>query len=308
MGVETIPGQLPFGPHGELTDAQKHDMHVTEADAKIVQHVLHFENHGYPYEYSGQPLNYNPYGFPLSSTGIPIVQQLRDVGTLGVHDVVGTSFWIATNAMLAFTLFFLVELKDVPVKWRRSVTCAALVTGVAFWNYTYMRDAWVYTQQSPTTYRYTDWLITVPIQIVEFYLILSAVQDVSIDLFWRLLIGSVVMLLSGWAGETGAVSVLVGFIPGMLGWLYILYEIFAGEASQISAKGKSKAAQSAFKTLSLIVSVGWAIYPLGYYLVYLGPTVTYHSESVVNIVYNIADLVNKGAFGMCIYSAAMSDE
>jgi len=309
MGGQTVePGQLPFGPHGRLTDLQKHDMHVTEDDAKIVQHVLHFEDHGFPYTYHKQPYNYNPYGFPLSSTGIPIVQQLRDAGTLGVHDVVGTSFWIATNAMLAFTLFFLVELKDVPKQWRRSVCCAALVTGVAFWNYTYMRDAWIYTQQSPTSYRYCDWLITVPIQIVEFYLILSAVQDVSVDLFWRLCIASLVMLLSGWAGEIGAVSVLAGFIPGMLGWLFILYEIFAGEASQISAKGKSKAAASAFNTLRLIVSVGWVIYPLGYYLVYLGPAVTYHSQSVVNITYNIADLVNKGAFGMCIYSAAMSDE
>lgn len=305
MPVEV--GQLPFAANGKLTDAQIHDMHVTEADAKIVQHVLHTQDHGYPYLYSGQPENYNPYGFPIGPGGIPAVQQMRDAGALGVHDVVGTSFWIATNAMLAFTLFFLVELKDVPKQWRRSVCCAALVTGVAFWNYTYMRDAWVYTQQSPTTYRYTDWLITVPIQIIEFYLILSAVMDVSTDLFYRLLAASVIMLMSGWFGETGVVSVLVGFIPGMLGWLYILYEIFVGEASQISAKTNSKAAASAFNTLRLIVSVGWVIYPLGYYLVYLGPTVTYHSVSVVNIIYNIADLVNKGAFGMAIYSAAMSE-
>lgn len=300
-------GQLPFGPGGKLTDAQVHDMHVTEADAKIVQHVLHSEDHGYPYLYSGQPTSYNPYGFKIGPQGIPVVQQLRDVGTLGTHDVVGTTFWIATNAMLAFTVFFMIELKEVPKQWRRSVCCAALVTGIAFWNYNYMRDAWVYTQQSPTTYRYTDWLITVPIQIVEFYLILSAVMDVSTDLFYRLLVASLIMLIGGWFGETGVVSVLAGFIPGMLGWLYIVYEVFAGEASVISGKSTSKAAQSAFNTLRLIVSVGWTIYPLGYYLVYLGPTYTYHAVSVVNITYNLADFVNKGAFGMAIYGAAISD-
>jgi len=235
------------------------------------------------------------------------VQALNDPGTLGSHDVVGTTFWIATNAMLAFTVFFLVELKDVPKNWRRSVCVAALVCGVAFWNYNYMRDAWVYTQQSPVTYRYTDWLITVPMQIVEFYLILQAVSDVSVTLFYKLLTASLIMLISGWFGETGVVSVLVGFIPGMLGWLYIVYEIFLGECGQISGKVGSKAAQTAFNTLRLIVSVGWIIYPLGYYLVYLGPTFTYHSESVVNIIYNIADLVNKGAFGLAIYSAAMTE-
>merc|ERR1719188_620272 len=85
-----------------------------------------------------------------------------------------------------------------------------------------------------------------------------------------------------------------------------VYEIMLGEAGQQSKK-VSNSGQTAFNTLRLIVSVGWIIYPLGYYLVYLGPTVTYHSESVVNIVYNVADLVNKGAFGLAIYSAAMQD-
>jgi len=283
-----------------------HEEHVKAID-KVLVHDQHFIDHGFPYEYPGQPITYNPYGFPLSRTGIPIVQALNDPGTLGSHDVVGTTFWIATNAMLAFTVFFLVELKDVPKNWRRSVCVAALVCGVAFWNYNYMRDAWVYTQQSPVTYRYTDWLITVPMQIVEFYLILQAVSDVSVTLFYKLLTASLIMLISGWFGETGVVSVLVGFIPGMLGWLYIVYEIFLGECGQISGKVGSKAAQTAFNTLRLIVSVGWIIYPLGYYLVYLGPTFTYHSESVVNIIYNIADLVNKGAFGLAIYSAAMTE-
>jgi len=273
----------------------------------VLAHDQHFIDHGFPYEYSHEPITYNPYGFPLSKTGIPIVQALNDPGTLGSHDVVGTTFWVATNAMLAFTIFFLVELKDVPKHWRRSVCVAALVTGVAFWNYNYMRDAWVLTQQSPVTYRYTDWLITVPLQIVEFYLILQAVTDVSVNLFYKLLVASLVMLISGWFGETGVVSVLAGFIPGMLGWLYIVYEIFLGECGQISGKTSSRAAQSAFNTLRLIVSIGWIIYPLGYYLVYLGPTFTYHSESVVNIVYNVADLVNKGAFGLAIYSAAMTE-
>jgi len=115
------------------------------------------------------------------------------------------------------------------------------------------------------------------------------------------------MLVGGYLGEIGAVSVLVGFVIGMAGWLYIVYEIFAGECSQVAASAGSKAAQSAFNTLRMIVSVGWIIYPLGYYLVYLGPTFSYHSQSVINIVYNLADVVNKGAFGLCIWAAAKQD-
>lgn len=226
---------------------------------------------------------------------------------LGAHDIVGMTFYVAMNAMLACTVFFFLERDSVPKQWRKSITVAMLVTGIATWNYMFMKTTWVKTQDSPTVYRYTDWLITVPLQIVEFYLILSAVTRVSTSLFWKLLIASVIMLVGGYLGEIGAVSVLVGFGVGMAGWLYIVFEIFAGEAASVSASSGSKAAQSAFNTLRLIVSIGWIIYPLGYYLVYLGPTVTYHSQSVVNIVYNLADVVNKGAFGLCIWAAAKSE-
>lgn len=93
--------------------------------------------------------------------------------------------------------------------------------------------------------------------------------------------------------------------------------MFLGEASQVSAKSQNEAMKSAFNTLRLIVSVGWCIYPIGYYVTYLiapgtpGNTAFvygYHSQSVINIVYNVADLVNKGAFGMAIYSAACMDK
>lgn len=226
---------------------------------------------------------------------------------LGEHDIVGCTFYIAMNAMLAFTIFFFFERDSVPKQWRKSVTVAMLVTGIATWNYLFMKTTWVRTQYSPTVYRYTDWLITVPLQIVEFYLILSATCKVSSGLFYKLLITSIIMLVGGFLGECQATSVLFGFCVGMAGWLYILYEIFAGEAARTSNAGASKAAQSAFNTLRLIVSVGWVIYPLGYYLTYLGPAFTYHSQSVVNVVYNIADLVNKGAFGMAIWAAAKSE-
>ena len=61
-----------------------------------------------------------------------------------------------------------------------------------------MRGVWVQTGDSPTVYRYIDWLITVPLQMVEFYLILAAVRRIPSGIFWRLLIGSLVMLIGGY--------------------------------------------------------------------------------------------------------------
>ena len=94
-------------------------------------------------------------------------------------DLVSMSFWIATAAMLASTVFFFLERFDVGEKWKTSVTVAGLVTGIAFWHYLYMRGLWIDTGTSPTDLRYIDWFITVPLQIVEFYLILSAVTKVK---------------------------------------------------------------------------------------------------------------------------------
>ena len=121
-------------------------------------------------------------------------------------DPTAMSFWIISMGMVAATAFFFLERDTVPVKWKTSLTVAGLVTGVAAWHYFYMRGVWVATGESPTELRYIDWLITVPLQIVEFYLILAAVTTVRSSLFWKLLIASLVMLVFGYLGEIGAMN------------------------------------------------------------------------------------------------------
>ena len=223
---------------------------------------------------------------------------------LATNDYVGISFWIATAIMLASTVFFFVERQDVSGKWRTSLTVAGLVTGIAFWHYLYMRGMWSDMGASPTVFRYIDWLITVPLQIIEFYLIVAAVTVVSAGIFWRLLIASIVMLVGGYLGETGLWAPSVGFAVGMIAWIYIIYEIFLGETAAANASSGNSASQSAFNTIKWIVTVGWAIYPVGYALGYFAGGV---NNEALNIVYNLADLINKTAFGLTIWAAAKSD-
>ena len=82
---------------------------------------------------------------------------------LASDDFVGISFWVISMGMLAATAFFFMERGSVAAGWRTSVTVAGLVTGIAFIHYMYMRGVWVQTGDSPTVYRYIDWLITVPV-------------------------------------------------------------------------------------------------------------------------------------------------
>ncbi len=223
---------------------------------------------------------------------------------LATDDVVGISFWIATAVMAAGALFFFVERSTVKASWQTSLTVAALVCFVAFWHYMYMRDVWVATGESPTVYRYIDWLITVPMQIVEFYLILAACTAVSLGVFWKLLAGSLVMLLGGYFGETGVLSPMVGFVVGMAGWIFIIYYIFVGEAAQIKDSAGNENLVLAFDGIKWIVTIGWAIYPIGYFMGYLGAGV---DANGLNTLYNLADLVNKFLFGLVIWYAAMRD-
>ncbi len=220
-------------------------------------------------------------------------------------DPVGISFWLATAMMLAASIFFFIERDRAKGKWKTSLTIAGLVTGIAFWHYLYMREVWVETGSSPTVYRYVDWFITVPLQIIEFYVILAAVTVVSGSLFWRLLGASLVMLVGGYLGEAGYMSVAPAFIIGLAGWGYIIWEIFAGEASKANANSGNAASQKAFVTIRAIVTFGWAIYPIGYYVAYLGGGS--NDSNALNVIYNLADLVNKAAFGVAIWVAATSD-
>ena len=168
----------------------------------------------------------------LALVGYAGVANAADATMLAQDDFVGISFWIISMGMLAATAFFFMERGSVASGWKTSVTVAGLVTGIAFIHYMYMRGVWVQTGESPTVYRYIDWLITVPLQMIEFYLILAAVRKVPGGIFWRLLIGSLVMLIGGYLGEAGYINALLGFIIGMAGWFYILYEVFSGEAGK----------------------------------------------------------------------------
>merc|ERR1712110_493995 len=143
-------------------------------------------------------------------------------GFLNPADHVAISFWIISISMVAATVFFLMESMSVGYPWRTSLNVGALVTLVAAVHYFYMREFWVINGTSPILYRYIDWSITVPLQMIEFYLILAAVKpNISAGMFWRLLIGTVVMLAAGYAGEAGFLPPMKGFICGMCGWGFI---------------------------------------------------------------------------------------
>jgi len=223
-------------------------------------------------------------------------------------DYVGVTFWLVSVAMVASTVFFLYEGMHVKASWRLSMLVVGLVTLIAGIHYYYMRDYWISSGESPIVYRYIDWFLTVPLQMIEFYLILVAAGiAVSTNVFWKLLIGTLVMLLGGYAGEIGWLSPGLGFVIGMAGWIIIIFEIFRGESS-LKAK-TNEHIKKAFTSLRLIVLIGWAIYPLGYIFGFITPMIGGGEVNIatLNIIYNLADFINKILFGLIIWNLAYKD-
>lgn len=212
---------------------------------------------------------------------------------LEVDDFVGISFWIISISLAATTGFLLVERKNVKEKWKTPISVSAIVTGIAASHYFYMRKIWVNSKSNPVVYRYIDWILTVPLQIIEFYLILSVAKKIPTSLFYKLLGASIIMIVFGYLGETKLINRTYGFIIGTIAWLYILYEIFYGEAAKIKENTEDKSIVFAFDALKYIISIGWAIYPIGYLL----------NKDYMNLVYNFGDLINKILFGLIIWYA-----
>jgi bacteriorhodopsin len=233
------------------------------------------------------------------------------LASLKPGDYVGFTFFIGSMAMLAACVFFFMEMWNMEKKWRTSMLVSGLITFIAAVHYYYMRDFWAENGISPTEFRYIDWILTVPLMCVEFYLITKK-AGAKMGLLWRLIVLSVIMLVTGYIGEAiygdQTVSWVWGAISGAA-YFAILYMVMFGEVAKL-AKDAGPAVAKATKTLGWFVLVGWAIYPVGYIAGTQGGLfgVPMLQNLSMDIVYNIGDAINKIGFGLVIYALAVSDK
>ena len=219
-------------------------------------------------------------------------------------DYVSFTFFVGTMAMMAAAVFFFMEVGNTSKEWRTSVLVSGIITFIAAVHYYYMREYYANYSESPTFFRYVDWLLTVPLMCVEFYLITKKAGAKS-SLLWKMILASVVMLVTGYWGEAVAPAnaTLWGTLSA-IAYFYIVYEIWLGDVKKLATSAGSAVA-SANAALGWFVLVGWAIYPLGY-LIGTAEGQWYASFANIgikmDIVYNIADAINKIGFGLVIYS------
>ena len=220
-------------------------------------------------------------------------------------------FMLGFVAMAAGTLYFVLERGDLKPEHRIAATYAGIITFIAAIMYWIMTDIVGFFDRSAgeigatMPYRYIDWLLTTPLLLVEFGLIVAIAGAATKGFVSRLVIADIIMIVTGYLGEVGMegeVSTIVWFVISSLAWLYIVYAVF-----QVKLDGMPAYAASAVKIMRRFVMFGWAIYPIGTateeFMKLSGADVS-GAVAIAAIVYVIADVLNKVGFGMVAVSAA----
>jgi sensory rhodopsin len=222
-------------------------------------------------------------------------------------------FMLGFVAMAAGTLYFVLERGDLKPEHRIAATYAAIITFIAaimYWTMTgvvnFGEGAATASDVSATMpLRYIDWLITTPLLLVEFGLIVAIAGAATKGFVTRIVIADIIMIATGYLGEIGMegdMTTVLWFVISSLAWLYIVYAVF-----QIKIAGMPDYAASAVKVMRRFVMLGWAIYPIGTateeFMKLSGADVS-AAVAIAAVVYVIADVLNKVGFGMVAVKAA----
>lgn len=222
--------------------------------------------------------------------------------------------------MLACTVYTLVSQSRVLPKYRAALVMSSMVTFIAAYHYFRIFNSFndssmkqavtIGTSQGSfnEAYRYVDWILTVPLLLVEVIAVLGLAKSASQSLIWRLVPASAAMIILGYPGEISThngTKVLFGVLS-TLPFLYILYVLFVELTKSLDRQPEGVAAT--VSRLRLLLIATWGVYPISYLLPILikNPTVSQMANLFVGrqIGYTIADVLAKCVFGLTIYKIA----
>ncbi len=217
-------------------------------------------------------------------------------------DLAAASYSVALFGLAATSILLLLGTAWVNRNWKIVIAICAVATLVGVGAMYEARAAWGASGAVPIVYHYVGWAISIPLQVMALYFFANCMEKQSLGLFWRLVVVSILMIFVRYLGEAQFMHTTLAFLIGLIFWLYILGELFFGSMDQSIRKSLNEPVQRAYFWLRLIVTVGWAIYPLGNFITSFGG---YTDAGGLSVAYNLADFINRMAFGLAILSAAV---
>ena len=164
------------------------------------------------------------------------------------------------------------------------------------------RLAWSVGADVPVVYHYVGWAVSMPLQVMAIYFLAPTGARAGAGLFWRLLVVAVLMVFVRYLGEADYMNATLAFLIGLVFWLYILGELYFGRLDDSVRKAQSEPMRRGYFWLRLIVTIGWAIYPLGNFLTAFAGVA---DHGAIATAYNLADILNRMAFGVAVLATAV---
>jgi bacteriorhodopsin len=239
-----------------------------------------------------------------------------DVVSAGQYFLVYNAFSFTFATMAAATIFLWLGRSQVAPAYKTALTISGLVTAIAAYHYWRIFESWdkaydVLNGEVLITglafndaYRYVDWLLTVPLLLIELILVMRLTQSETVSKSWRLGGAAALMIVLGYPGEiaeTNGVRAFWGFVSS-IPFAYIVYELFKGLGASIDRQPEN--VRGLVKDARLITFASWGFYPI----VYMAPFVGFDgaaAETILQIGYTVADIVAKAGIGVLIYVIAL---
>lgn len=236
--------------------------------------------------------------------------------TSGQYSLVYNAFSFTFAAMSAATLFFWLGRSQVSQYYRTALTITGLVTAIAAYHYFRIFESWsgAYAVTNGVisasgvafndAYRYVDWLLTVPLLLVELILVMRLSRAETVSKGWRLGILAAIMVVLGYPGEISgdASTRWIWWAAAMVPFAIIVYELFVGLKSSLDQQ--PVAVRGLVNTARWLTLLSWSFYPV----VFIFPMIGFSggaATTAVQVGYTIADVVAKAVFGVVIYMIAV---
>lgn len=238
-----------------------------------------------------------------------------DLLTVPQFLLVYNAFSFTIAVMGAATIFFFMRSFQVAPAYRTALTVTGLVTLIACYHYFKIADSWEGafivngSTLTPTTtlfndaYRYVDWLLTVPLLLIELILVMKLTRQETVAKSTKLGLLALLMVVLGYPGEisTEANTRWLWWGLAMIPFLIIVYDLFIGLKNSIASQPESvRGMVSAARWVTIL---SWSFYPVVFVFPMIGLTGG-TAQTAVQVGYTIADIVSKAAFGVLIYLIA----
>jgi len=253
----------------------------------------------------------------LLTTMAPLVDNWDYTSWNAVYNAL--SFGIA--GMGSATIFFWLQLANVNKRYRTALAITGLVTFIATYHYFRIFNSWndafdvkfdykegnyaVTLTGAPfnDAYRYVDWVLTVPLLLIELILVMGLPAEETVSKSWKLGVASAAMVALGYPGEIqdGPGARWNWWAFAMIPFLYVVAELAIGLSAASEKQPASVAALTGYARWLTIIS--WLTYPFVYIIKMIGISGV-AATSGEQIGYSVADVVAKAVFGVLIWAIA----